>query len=114
LHATFARSFAHDGLSESKVLLLAPIAAKSFFPKTESPIRLFARDPRGRNSGPFQSLVPRGGIHSKFRPEVVYFTNHRSGEFAMLKGTLYLIGIVGVDISATLLLFHYMWMWLGE
>jgi hypothetical protein len=32
----------------------------------------------------------------------------------MLKGTLYLIGIVGVDISATLLLFHYMWMWLGE
>jgi hypothetical protein len=32
----------------------------------------------------------------------------------MLKGTLYFIGLVGVDISATLLLFYYMWMWLGE
>jgi hypothetical protein len=32
----------------------------------------------------------------------------------MLKNTIYFVGIVGVDISATLLLFHYAWMWLGE
>ncbi len=32
----------------------------------------------------------------------------------MLKGSLYFIGIVGLDISMTVLLFHFAWMWLGE
>lgn len=30
----------------------------------------------------------------------------------MVKSALYFIGIVGVDISATALLFYYAWMWL--
>ena len=32
----------------------------------------------------------------------------------MLKGSVYLVGIIGVDIGTTVLLFHFAWMWLGE
>lgn len=30
----------------------------------------------------------------------------------MVKSTLYFIGIVGVDVSVTVLLFYHAWMWL--
>jgi len=32
----------------------------------------------------------------------------------MLKGSLYFVGILGIDIGTTALLFHFAWMWLGE
>jgi len=37
-----------------------------------------------------------------------------AGDLVMLRGSLYFVGILGVDIGMTVLLFHFAWMWLGE